>query len=308
MKKKICVFLVAILPALILSGCAPVVDEDDIPENFKIYASFLPAYMLSDMIIDDVPGMNLHLLIQPQDGCMRNYILSDWDQYVLMNADAAILIGNGFESFESQLMNMGVNGPSVISASSSLVLDASGIGDTDESHLNGANPWLFLSVDGALQLTEAIAANMIALDPKYEEKYVQNLSEAYGLFEKLKNEIEAISLNIDTEKRVALAHEGLIYTANDLGLNVAIRIDRESGEYPDAAFLEDMLKKLSENSVNAVLIEKQAPVALTDALTAAGYEVILIDTLSAGTPEMGSQAYFERIYENAREIQRALGK
>ena len=69
-----------------------------------------------------------------------------------------------------------------------------------------------------------------------------------------------------------------------------------------------MLKKLSENSVNAVLIEKQAPVALTDALTAAGYEVILIDTLSAGTPEMGGQAYFGRIYENAREIQRALRK
>ena len=196
MKKKICVFLIAILPALILSGCAPVVNEDDIPENFNIYASFLPAYMLSDMIIDDIPGMNLHLLIQPQDGCMRNYVLSDWDQYVLMNADAAILIGNGFESFESAVMNMGENGPGVISASSSLVLDSSGKGDTDESHLNGANPWLFLSADGGLSLIEAIAANMIALDPDYEAKYIENLNDAFSRFEELQKEIFAVSEKI----------------------------------------------------------------------------------------------------------------
>ena len=308
MKKKICVFLIAILPALILSGCAPVINEDDIPENFSIYASFLPVYMLSDMIIDDVPGMNLHLLIQPQDGCMRNYALSDWDQYVLMNADAAVLIGNGFESFEDVVMRMGENGPSVISASSSLHLDSSGAGDTDESHLNGANPWLFLSADGGLNLVEAIAANMIALDPDYEDKYIRNLNQAYGSFENLKKEIETIKGNIDSEKRVALAHEGLIYTANDFALNVVLRIDRESGEYPDAAFLEDMLKKLEAAKADAVLLEKQAPDALTGALKDAGYAVVKIDTLSAGTPQNGAQAYFERMTENARAIEKAFRK
>jgi len=102
MKKRMYVLLTLILPALILSGCAPVVKESDVPEDFGIYASFLPVYMLLDLIIDeDIPGMNLHLLIQPQDGCMRSYALSDWDQYVLMNADAVILIGNGFESFDA---------------------------------------------------------------------------------------------------------------------------------------------------------------------------------------------------------------
>lgn len=308
MKKKICVFLIAILPALILSGCAPVVNEDDIPEKFNIYASFLPAYMLSDMIIDDIPGMNLHLLIQPQDGCMRNYVLSDWDQYVLMNADAAILIGNGFESFESAVMNMGENGPGVISASSSLVLDSSGTGDTDESHLNGANPWLFLSADGGLSLIEAIAANMIALDPDYEAKYIENLNDAFSRFEELQKEIEAVSENIDTQKRVALAHEGLIYAAKDFGLNVALRIDRESGEYPDETFLQDMLSKLNEANAEVVLIEKQAPNALAEALKTAGYQVVCIDTLSSGTPQDASEAYFERMMENVRAIEAAFGK
>ncbi len=308
MKKKICVFLIVILPALILSGCAPVVNDEDIPENFSIYASFLPVYMLSDMIISDIPGVNLHLLIQPQDGCMRYYALSDWDQYVLMNADAAILIGNGFESFESAVMSMGENGPSVISASSSLVLDSSGTGDTDESHLNGANPWLFLSADGGLSLIEAIAANMIALDPDYEAKYIQNLNLSYDRFEKLKNEIDSIRENIDTQKRVALAHEGLIYVANDFGLNVEVRIDRESGEYPDESFLEETLSKLEKADAEIVLVEKQAPNALTEALKAAGYPVVYIDTLSAGVPQNAAKAYFERMIENARAIEAALRK
>jgi len=309
MKKRMYVLLTLILPALILSGCAPVVKESDVPEDFGIYASFLPVYMLSDLIIDeDIPGMNLHLLIQPQDGCMRSYALSDWDQYVLMNADAVILIGNGFESFESAIMNMGENGPGVISASSSLVLDSSGIGETDESHLNGANPWLFLSVDGGLNLTEAIAANMIALDPDYEQRYIQNLNEAYGRFEKLKKETESISANIRSQKRVALAHEGLIYVANDLGLNVVARIDRESGEYPDDASLSNMLNKLSESGAEVVLLEKQAPNTLTQALKAQGYEVVCIDTLSAGAPRNGAEDYFERMIENARAIEWALTK
>lgn len=309
MKKKICVFLIAILPALILSGCAPVVKDEDIPENFSIYASFLPVYMLSDMIIgESIPGMHLHLLIQPQDGCMRDYVLSDWDQYVLMNADAAILVGNGFESFESALMNMGENGPGVISASSSLVLDSTGKGETDESHLNGANPWLFLSAEGGLNLTEAIAANMIALDPDYEEAYIQNLNSALDRFDNLKKEIEAVSRNIDTQTRVALAHEGLIYLANDLKLNVAVRIDRESGEYPDDAFLSEMIAKLKESKAEVVLVEKQAPQALTQALEAAGYKVVRIDTLSSGTPQNASEAYFERMIENARAVESALKK
>lgn len=309
MKNRKLYLCVTVILALILSGCAPVVDDKDIPENYNIYASFLPSYMLSDLVIgENVPGMKLHLLIQPQDGCMRSYNLSDWDAYMAMNADAVILIGNGFETFESALMGLGENGPSVISASSSLVLDSTGYSENEESHLNGANPWLFLSVSGAYDLTEAIAANMIALDPDYEEIYIKNLNEAYERFEKLKNEIALLREKTDSEMPVALAHEGLGYIANDFGLNVVAQIDRESGAYPEDGELKDMLRMLSESGAQAVLIEKQAPNALLRAFEEAGYIVVLIDTLSAGTGQMGGEAYFERMLENARAVSGAIKK
>ena len=309
MKKRILLLIFLSLPALILSGCAPVVEDKDVPENYSVYASFLPAYMLSDLIVtEEIPGMNLGLLIQPQDGCMRNYTLSDWDQYVAVNSDAVILIGNGFESFEQGFMNLGENGPSVISASSSLILDSSGQTNNEESHLYGANPWLFLSVDGGLQLTEAIAANMIALDPDYEHVYIKNLKNAYEKFSALLEELSDANHTIDHQKRTALLHEGLIYTANDLNLNVVVRIDRESGEYMDDASLSEMLVTLKENKTEVVLIENQAPKQLIESLKAEGFEIAAIDTLSAGSAQNGGDAYFERMLENIKTIEKTYKK
>lgn len=309
MIKRYLIVLLLIMPVFILSGCTPVVEEEQIPDSYSIYASFVPAYMLSDLIINEnIPGMELHLLVQPQDGCMRNYMLSDWDAYIAMDADAVILIGNGLESFESALVSMGEDGPSVISASSSLVLDTSGAEETQESHLNGANPWLFLSCEGGLALTEAITANMIALDPDYEAEYIGNLKKAFDQFEALQTEITQIRQRIDLKKSVALAHEGLIYVANDFDLNVVTRIDRESGEYPDDFRLDEILEQLAASGAEVVMIEKQAPDLLVKALKARGYEVVLIDTLSTGKALNGSEAYFERMLENARLIEKTFQK
>ncbi len=309
MKKGIIILIFFVLAALILSGCAPIVEDKDMPENFSIYASFLPAYMLADLIVtEEIPGMNLNLLIQPQDGCMRNYVLSDWDQYIAVNTDAVILIGNGFESFEQSLMNLGENGPSIISASSSLVLDTSYPAENEESHLYGANPWLFLSVDGGLQLTEAICANMIALDPDYENIYIKNLKQAYEKFGALSETVSDVNNTIDHEKRTALLHEGLIYIANDFDLNVVSRIERESGEYPDEASLCEMLETLSDSNTQVVLIEKQAPKLLLEVLRAHQYEIVLIDTLSAGGTQNGAEAYFERMLKNIGIIEKTYKK
>ncbi|OQA71062.1 MAG: hypothetical protein BWY35_02354 [Firmicutes bacterium ADurb.Bin248] len=55
-----------------------------------------------------------------------------------------------------------------------------------------------------------------------------------------------------------------------------------------------------------VLIEKQAPKALVDALTDAGYIVTKIDILSTGREDMGADGYFTAQLENARAIGRAF--
>ena len=106
--KLISLFL---LTAIVLSACHPLVEEEG-PEELVVYATFYPIYALSERIFDGIPSMELHCLVQPQDGCLRNYELSDWDLYLLAySADAVIEGGRGLESFSSTLTAMGGKRP-----------------------------------------------------------------------------------------------------------------------------------------------------------------------------------------------------
>ena len=299
---RFCALIAAV--AVFACGCKPLVKDEDIPESFTVYASFYPIYALADLVIGgEIPGMTLKQLIQPQDGCLRSYALSDWDAYLASHADALILGGSGLESFESAFTELGADGPAVISCMSSLVLKNGGDG---EDHFAGVNPWLFLSVEGAMDITEAVCANMIALDEPYESKYIANLNRAYERLLALKNEMAEIMRECDITLPVALAHEGLRYFSDEWGLNAVCELKRESGNVPDEDEWSEMANLLAETEACAVLVEKQAPKAFTDFLEESGYIVIRLDTLSTGTESLGSQGYFDAQRANANAVRDGL--
>lgn len=301
----ICLLLIAFL----LSGCGPLVDDSAVSDSFCVYASFYPVYALSELIVDGIPGMNLKLLTQPQDGCPRSYALSDWDAYLLSaSADAVILCGGGMESFSDALYQMGEDGPAVIQAENSLVLKSREISDDSETedHFAGPNPWLFLSVDGAAQMTEAICANMIALDTPYEKDYLSNLNSAEERFEQLKEETQKILEMCDRSVPLALAHEGLIYYADEQNLNTVCVLKRESGAMASDDELNDMLNTMKSCGARHVLLEKQAPAELVRALNNAGIVAILFDTLSTGREQSGADGYFSAMTENAHRVRDGL--
>ena len=302
---KRCVLL-AIVFMVLLSGCSPIVEPDDIPEQFTIYATFFPVYALSELVLDGVPGIRLKQLIQPQDGCLRSYTLSDWDAYLMAEADAVIMNGSGLESFSGIYSQFEGEGPAFIDSTSSILPIATAGESEESSHLAGVNPWLFLSVDGAIQMTEAIAANMIMLDPDYEEIYLKNLDSAKKQLQALKDEIEQIMNGADLTVPVALMHEGLIYTAEELGLNVAVRIEHESGAWMDENEMNQALSLIGEANAKVVLIEKQAPDSIIRVLEEAGIQTALLDTLSNGNEALGSEGYFDAMKNNAEAIANAL--
>lgn len=299
---RACALLIAL--SLALTGCSPLVNDADIPQEFTLYASFYPIYALAALIVDsDIPGMTLNQLIQPQDGCLRLYTLSDWDAYMLMRADAVILGGNGLEAFANALTGLGEDGPAVIQALSGLTLS----GDAgSESHMYGVNPWLFLSVTGAMDIAEAICVNMIALDAPYEQQYRENLDDARSRLSELRSRMLSALEGCDMATPVALAHEGLEYFAKDMGLSVYTRVDRESGVDTSGQELTDMLAALDAFGAEAVLIERQAPDALVNTLELYGYRVCKLDTLSTGSEALGADGYFDAMCSNALALRAAL--
>lgn len=301
--RKTILWMAAALIALPLSGCQKLVREEANPAR-TIYASFPPIYALSAPILEGVPGITLKCLVQPQDGCLRNYDLSDWDEALLGSADAMILSGRGLESFESRIAGGKL---AVLAATQGLTLLNNGAlaAEGDEpDHFNDENPWAYLSVARAREMCSVIAAGMIALDPDYEARYEENFARFDGQLEALQDRMEE-KVIAAPEHSVAVAHEGLFYLTDELGLHVAAVVKREPGSELTGNDLKQALSDLKTSGAKAVLLETQAPKSLRDALAGAGYQLALIDTLSTHTP--GSlNDYIETMDKNAQAIADAL--
>lgn len=308
MRRTIAILMLILLAAVALSGCHRLVADED--ESVCVYATFWPIYALTDAVAHDIPDLSLKLLVQPQDGCLRNYRLSDWDAALLSaGANGVLMGGRGLESFESTLFGWGENSPAIAALLYNLELcnqdDKTG-GET-ESHLRGANPHLYMSIEGAQRIVDSASASMQSLDPQYATLYVEHAQEANARLKALLADNRALLADCEGAP-VALMNEALVYVARDYGLEIAVQIDRESGVSLGDNELDACLEKLNASGARVVLIEKQAPQALTEALEAAGYAVARIDIMSTHREDEGFDAYIDIQAANAQAVRDAFAR
>ena len=306
MKRLICMLLLLAL-CLPIMGCAryETAQDGQSSEEISLFATFYPIYALAELIVDDVPDVRLNCLVQPQDGCLRNYQLSDWDLALLLrSADAVIAGGRGLESFEGTLTALGESGPAVSTLMYNMVLskaEAVNVPQDAESHWQDENPFVYMSVDGAIELCRRLAAHMATLDPKYQAQYAQNFEAAQARLEALKAEMLA-SAGTCSGVDVAVMNEALVYTAEMFDMNIALCWAREGGEGVEGADLESCLKALDNSGAKIVLIEKQAPAGLCAALENSGYVLAKLDTMSTRPASEGADGYFAAQLANAEAI------
>ena len=308
MRRYVALIAMALVIAGVLTGCHPLFDASN--KVISVYASFYPIYALTEAVLRDVPNTELHQLTQPQDGCLRSYQLSDWDMYLLSaGADAVIMGGRGLESFESALFAWGDGGPAVSAVLYNMELyDPGGKVDGEsESHLKGANPHLYMSLDGAANMIEGISATMQSLDPGYAEVYAGNAAQAIERLQALRRQLMERFEPFEG-RRVILMNEALIYPALDYGLEIADWIDRESGEalYDDA--LSDCLERMKASGARVALIEKQAPQPFVEALETAGFVVARLDVFSAHFEGRGFEDYIDIQTANAQALREVMDR
>lgn len=305
MKKLLALVLCMILMAAVLSGCSSNQESSEQAEDevLTVYAAFYPIYALADMIVQDVPGLSLNCLVQPQDGCLRDYMLSDWDLSLLANAADTVLIGGrGLENFENLLYNLGEDGPGVTALMYNMELDSfNDATKDDESHWSGENPHIYMKTDGALALAERIAGSMRLMDAENSDIYEKNLAAAQAQLVALKAELQRETAHLKG-KPVIVMNEALLYTAEEHSLEIEGVICRESGEALYDKALENCLKTLAGLQTKVILIEKQAPEAFCRTLEAAGYALARLDVLSTRTASDGGEGYFESMRANTAAI------
>jgi zinc transport system substrate-binding protein len=295
-----------ILVFIIFTGCSFTMPKIGEGLKWQAAASFYPIFTIAANIIRDVPDVTLTCLIQPQDGCLRSYELSSWDEALLLSADAMIIGGRGLESFEGAIMGLG-DAPLLITAMNGLTLINQGAQtiDEDANHSLSENPWLFLSTRGAEDMASIIAEALSMIDPAHADLYYENLSDFRGRLALARREIAA-ALEPAQRVNIALMHEGLCYFTDEWGLNAGLYINREPGTYFEDAELNDVIAMLESADIELILLELQAPMRLTEDLEGAGYRIALMDTLSAGTPDGNLYAYEQIMIKNAHAIRGAL--
>lgn len=295
-----CVRNAAALLALLtlLTGCAKRPREAaEVPSDTVVYAASYPLYALTDLVIGDCEGFQLHCLIAPQDGCLRSYTLSDWDRSLLVNgADVVIAGGCGLESFDEELESLASEHFALIEVLPGLeLLDQGGTGE--ESHFEGENPHLYLSREGCREMLLVLSDALGALYPEASDAFHENAQKASEALS------EPEESHLQGEGRsVALMNEALLYPATECGLQIVNTSRRESGDmYADAA-LDACIQEIQSSGAEAVLLERQAPPMLTDALKQAGLRVLLLDGMSTHAEAEGDQGLIEALQNNEAVI------
>lgn len=304
--RRIALFL--LLLALTMSACAPLVGEA--PQESQIYATFYPFYALTSLLTEDIEGLRLSCLVQPQDGCLRDYALSDWDLYLLSGADLVIAGGRGLESFESTLQSLGASGPVVALTLYNTELYGQGEEAADgeeDDHFTGANPHLYMGIDGAKYILEGAASALAELYPQHAEAVFSNMQAGEERLDALETQMRSVAADAEGG-RVIIMNEALVYTAEELGLEIAGSYARESGQPLYEGDVEDCLEQLAAMDARVALVEKQAPSSLTETLEKAGYIVARLDVLSTCRADMGAEGYFAAQEENARAVAEAFAR
>jgi len=298
-------FLICAL--MMLTGCYSLMTGEDALPTKYVSATFYPLYALTVNITKDVPALSVSCLTQPQDGCIRSYQLSDWDWAVASNQDVILLGGRGLEAFESTLMQLPTR-PILISVLEGAALRTENAGSADDentAHFIGENPWSFLSVAGAMEISLSIAADMAEVDELFAQKYHENLSEYMKRLDALIGDMSDIMAPAPYMP-VAVLHEGLTYFAAQFGLDIVLVYPREPGADAFDNDLETLLDALSQSGAKTVFLEEHAPTHLVRALEEHGYSVARLDTLTAHAADGDLNAYERIMLENAREARRAL--
>lgn len=235
-KKIICALL---LFCLSLGGFAAA-------EGLNVTATFYPLYLSAINVCRGVDGVSVSCLTPPTAGCLHDYQITSAERRALADSDVIIANGAGLESFMEKLA------PQLDGA----VIEASDGIDLLPGHEDEWNPHVWVSVSGAMQQAENIAAGLAAVDPAHADTYAANCA-AYLEKLRLLQEETAAALAPCAGKSIVTFHEAFDYYAAEFGLNVAAVVQHDEGSAPSAREIAETIAIIREQNVTALFAEPQ---------------------------------------------------
>ena len=146
----------------------------------RVLATTFPVYQIVRNITQNVPDVEVQLMLPAQAGCPHDYALTPQDMSKLAQADILVLNGLGLEAFLGSPSARAQKELHAIDSSKGIsgllpYTDAEAAHEEHEGHHHGGmNPHLFASPRMAAQMTRSIAGQLADLDPANAATYWAN--------------------------------------------------------------------------------------------------------------------------------------
>ena len=179
--------------------------------------------------------------------------------------------------------------------------------DEENSHLEGPNPHLYMSVEGAKYILEGAAIALSELYPQYAAQIRANMGSASTRLDELAAEMRAIAADAAGGRAIVM-NEALVYVAEELGLEIAGSTTAKAASRSTRATRRIALHSSRPWTPASRWWKSRAPPSLTEALEGAGYIVARLDVLSTLRADMGAEGYFAAQRENAQAVAAAFAQ
>ena len=302
-------------------------------KRLTILVTTFPLHQITRNIVQNVPGVDIELMIPAQMGCPHDYSLTPQDMRKLGRADVLIVNGLGLEEFLGAPVKKANPRLKVIDSSkgiSQILQYADGDaeentsgdrqprkdGGRDERHAHkedghdhnhGPNPHLFASPRMAALLADNIGKALATLHPEGAPMYRANAASYGQRLNQLADAFVELGKRLNNN-RIVTQHGVFDYLARDMGLNVVAVVQAHAGQQPSAAEMLHITQAIKKNRAGAVFTEPQYPEAVGAAIAReAGIVSARLDPAANG-PEQAPLDYYEQtMRSNLVILEQTLG-
>ena len=281
-------------------------------EDFVIVTSFYPMYIATMNVVEDIPGVTLKNLSEPETGCLHDFQLTPADMKLLSTADVFIMNGGGIESFMEEIAEEYPN-LTVINACEGIEL-LGGVHEHENEHEHeheeeathederNAHAWMSLSLHR--QQLGKIAEGLKEANPANKVEYERNAAKYDEKLEKLEEKQQELR-KLTKEKAAIMFHCAFDYVAQDYGLQVAYCMDLDEERQVSAGEVANVLSIIEKDDVKFVFAEELYAKSMCETVQKeADVRVIYLDPLTRG--EYDADSYIEGMTDNMNLIKDAF--
>lgn len=126
----------------------------------------------------------------------------------------------------------------------------------DHEHEHGTDPHVWLGIDQAVKMVEAVRDELKAADPAHADGYDRRAAEYVGKLQAVKADGLAMLKGKD-DLRMVTFHESLAYFARTFGLRVSGVVMKNPGVEPNAEQMGSLVKTCVSKKVRVIAVEPQ---------------------------------------------------